>query len=296
MDKRAWASGIVVVALSGSALGYVAGRADSTGVPATQALTYSGVLTDAAGAPLSGTKNVQVALWDAPTGGTAPRCTVMASVTLGAGTFQVILPDACTTAVHQTPDLYVEVSVDGAGLGRTKFGAVPFALEADTASNAAGPLAQQITDIGTKIQQTSCEDKGGGWDANAKTCTPFMRPTAQMYTAANRMAACTGEFPSSDPTNWAYLPCSPFQALSMSQLYSIPHMAFYWLWAGGAPGQADGPQTLFRTGDPPVLECPNAASSVSFFHSWNSSHVDALACQAATNAQRVLCCRTRLND
>jgi len=107
-------------------------------------MTYGGVLTDSSGTPLTGMKTIQLAFWPAATGGT-PACTTLASaVSLVAGNFQVALPDSCTAAVHALGDLWVEVLVDGATLGRTKLGAVPYAVEADSASRAVGALDARI--------------------------------------------------------------------------------------------------------------------------------------------------------
>jgi hypothetical protein len=75
---------------------------------------------------------------------------------LVAGRFQVKLPVSCTEAVKGSPDIWVEVEVDGGPLGRTKLGAVPYALEAvhasqaDVASGAAGELA---TTLESKVTQ-----------------------------------------------------------------------------------------------------------------------------------------------
>jgi hypothetical protein len=117
-------------------LGYFVSRARAGGIPAAQALTYSGVLTDASGTPLVGSKSILVQLYDQATGGTA-QCTIGPTVvTLAAGAFKVALPDTCAAAVHATPDLWVDVFVDGASVGRSKLGAVPYAVEADHASTA----------------------------------------------------------------------------------------------------------------------------------------------------------------
>jgi hypothetical protein len=131
-------------------VGYWAGRARAAGVPASMAMTYSGALTDANGTPLTGSKNILVQLYDMATMGTS-QCTVgPTAVTLGpGGSFSIPLPDACTTAIHATPDLWVEVFVDNTSFGRSKLGAVPYALEAATASAAAGSLAQAISKIPT---------------------------------------------------------------------------------------------------------------------------------------------------
>ena len=57
--KRLVAGGIggAVVAV---AIGYMIGRARAAGIPAAAAMTYYGTLTDTAGAPITGSKNVQI--------------------------------------------------------------------------------------------------------------------------------------------------------------------------------------------------------------------------------------------
>jgi hypothetical protein len=62
--------------------------------------------------------------------------TTSTSIALDSGRFSVALPDTCATAVKASPDAWAEVLVDGASLGRTKIGAVPYALEAGHATNA----------------------------------------------------------------------------------------------------------------------------------------------------------------
>lgn len=49
--------------------GFLAGRARAAGIPATGALTYSGLLQDSSGAPLSGTQYVEVKFWNDVTAG-----------------------------------------------------------------------------------------------------------------------------------------------------------------------------------------------------------------------------------
>ena len=125
---------VSLAALAGAIVGYSVEHARAAGIPATTALTYSGVLTDASGVPLTGSKNIQIQLSDM-TGAVA--CTVgPTAITLKAGSFSLPLLDACTTAVHANPDLWVEVFADGSSLGRTKLGAVPYAVEAAHAKSA----------------------------------------------------------------------------------------------------------------------------------------------------------------
>jgi len=144
-NHRLIAVGVTSLFLIAVGSAYLVGRARAAGVPATQPLTYSGVLTDTAGVPLTGSKNLQVQIWDKDSAGNIICTTGSAAQTLVAGTFAVPLPAACATAIHANPELWTEVLVDGASAGRTKIGAVPYALEADTASNAAGALATRLT-------------------------------------------------------------------------------------------------------------------------------------------------------
>jgi hypothetical protein len=146
---------------------FLAGRLGASGIPATGTLTYSGTLEDAAGAPLTGDRNIQVTFWGSATGGTTPLCLATAqTITLAGGRFSVVLPDTCAAAVQSNKDVWVEALVDGNSLGLNKLGAVPYAIEAghsttaDTATNAmqatsaaqastlaAGPVAGNLTII-----------------------------------------------------------------------------------------------------------------------------------------------------
>jgi hypothetical protein len=118
------------------AAGYLVSRARAAGIPASQPLAYSGVLTDTSGTPLTGSKNILVQFYDQPTAGNT-QCTIgPMTVTLTAGAFSIALPDTCTAAVHASTDLWVDVFVDGNSLGRSKLGAVPYAVEAAAATAA----------------------------------------------------------------------------------------------------------------------------------------------------------------
>jgi hypothetical protein len=162
---------------------YFIGRARAGGVPTT-AMTFGGVLNDATGTPLTGTKNIQVNFWDMPSGGTMLCATTSTAIALSAGSFRVTLPDACTTAVHMHPDVYSEVLVDGASVGRSKLGTVPYALEADSASRAAAgsSLDQRIA----ALESANTGKLAGMWAAApAAGCISVTGPTD--------WAAVTGE-------------------------------------------------------------------------------------------------------
>jgi hypothetical protein len=133
-----WVSVGFALALGGTfAVGYWARAA---GIPTSMAMTYSGVLTDAAGTPISGAKNILVQFYDAATAGTT-LCTIGPSpTTLTNGTFRVPLPDECTAATRTNQDVWVDVFVDGGSVGRNKLGAVPYAVEANHALTADGVI------------------------------------------------------------------------------------------------------------------------------------------------------------
>jgi hypothetical protein len=154
----------VMGALTAAAVLYVT-RAGAGGIPATGALVYSGVLEDANGAPITGSKEIRLDLYDAATAGMV-QCTVTQTVALANGHFQIPLPDTCTQAVQARPDLWIQVTVGGESLGRTKLGAVPYAVEAASASNAVGQLGTQIVPAGAVMafDLTACP---AGWTALA---------------------------------------------------------------------------------------------------------------------------------
>jgi hypothetical protein len=102
-----------------------------------------------------------VNFWTAETGGSS-GCQVVDDVaTFDAGRFSVVLPDTCTQFVQSTPDVWVQVLLDGVSFGRTVVGAVPFAVEAshavaaDTAAAATGALRTELDGLSspfTKVQ------------------------------------------------------------------------------------------------------------------------------------------------
>jgi hypothetical protein len=174
--KWLWMGGLSIGAAS-LVLGYIAGRARASGLRAADPLTYRGVLTDLAGVPLTGTRSVHIELWDGATGGTIQCWVDPMPVTLVGGAFEIVLPDACTTAVHANPNLWAEVFVEGASLNRTKLGAVPYALEADRASNAAGALATQLAGIEGRLAR----DTSGATKRICTGSTPIGSTAWQAY-------------------------------------------------------------------------------------------------------------------
>jgi hypothetical protein len=112
-------------------------RARAAGIPGADVLTYTGYLEDADGQPLQSTVSIAVELWNDGKAGAGDKVceAVVETVELQAGRFQVPLTD-CDAEVKKNPNLWTEVRVDGASLGRTKLGAVPYAIEAAHATSA----------------------------------------------------------------------------------------------------------------------------------------------------------------
>jgi hypothetical protein len=108
--------------------------------------------------------NIQVILYDAVTAGNNLCQTASASMNIVNGRFAVQLPDTCTAAVGANSSAWVDVLVDGSDTGRTKLGAVPYAVEANhaaSASSVTGPQAQQVVPSGlVGIFVASCP---AGW-------------------------------------------------------------------------------------------------------------------------------------
>ena len=138
MNRTTWKRFALLggVAIAASGVTLLAVRARAAGAPAKGALTYTGYLEDPKGAALTGTHSISVRFWADETVKDALCTGELGDTELVSGRFQVPLPDSCADAVKANPDLFADVLVDGASLGRTKLGAVPFAIEAGHAVSA----------------------------------------------------------------------------------------------------------------------------------------------------------------
>jgi hypothetical protein len=174
---KAWVGG-AAIALSASALTVLAVTARAAGIPDMKALTYTGYLESAEGVPLSGAHSIEVKFWesfdaeDSLCSGSAP------DTTLQSGRFQITLPESCSVVVKASPDIWVDVSVDGAPLGRTKLGAVPYALEAGHAT-----LADQATLADDATHADAASKAEGALDARLKALEAIARPVFEVASA-----------------------------------------------------------------------------------------------------------------
>jgi hypothetical protein len=147
---RSWAlSAVAVCAL------LLGSRVWAGGVPGDDALRYAGTLEGADG-PLIGDHFIEVKFWHDAKSETEPAdCTTGSKkIAVRNGHFSMPLPAACRDAVTRYPELFVEVSVGGASLGRAKLGAVPYALEAEhavTADRPEGELKKALADSTERV-------------------------------------------------------------------------------------------------------------------------------------------------
>jgi len=174
MDKR-----LCGVFIGGAVIGVIAtlvSRAGAGGMPTPKQLRYAGRLENADGTPLTGTPAIQISLWneDKPDDN-LPLCQVsMSKVPLDVGRFSIELPDACTEAIKEHANVQVEVRVEGAGLGKRKLGAVPYAIEsahtlesdhaaeskhALSADSASGELQTTIESLSRKTRVVAARDE-----------------------------------------------------------------------------------------------------------------------------------------
>lgn len=157
-------AGVGGLVLAASLATLLAVRARAAGIPAANALTYTGYLETPDGKAIATDINVTINVWNAATDGKRVCQATAEKVKPVAGRFQVPLPD-CQAPVSASPDLWLEAVVDGTSLGRTKLGAVPYAVEASHASAAdaaavGSPLATQLSALQAGIEALKARADG----------------------------------------------------------------------------------------------------------------------------------------
>jgi hypothetical protein len=112
----------------------VAGLAVADGIPTMTPLTYSGVLQNSAGIPVTGSQAMQLTLWDDATANASvnQKCvTPTQNVALdGQGRFVIVLDQACFTAVRENANLWVQIQTGAVVLPRVKLTATPYSVAA----------------------------------------------------------------------------------------------------------------------------------------------------------------------
>lgn len=165
--RVALAVSLITLGIAGT---LVVERVRAAGIPDGGALTYSGTLALADGSSVTGAKNIGLVAFSAATGG-SPVCQVLSTqIPVSAGRFQIALPAECTAAVKANPDLWIDVQVDGASIGRTKLGAVPYAIEAGHADNAT--TAASATSAAMAVSATNATKANSAGSADALRTVP----------------------------------------------------------------------------------------------------------------------------
>lgn len=165
-ERQFMRGALVALAMCVGAIGYNQTRARADGIPAMRPLTYAGTLEEG-GAPVNGTRNLRLTVWDDATSteSVRTRCITSAPGTMiTSGRFQVVLDAACAGVVRSTPDLWLEIEVNGGSLGRTKFSAVPFAIEANRANELTPAASNALLPTGSIVAFGGRTDRvPSGW-------------------------------------------------------------------------------------------------------------------------------------
>jgi microcystin-dependent protein len=151
MNRRLRTMSVAAVVALAVAGGYQLRGARASGIPSTNTLSYSGTLLNN-GQPENLAHAIQLNLWVKGDASAACSTKPAGSTPVTNGRFTIPLDSSCVGVIHKNPDVEVEVVVDGASMGKTSLAAVPYAVEADTASNfAAGSSISQLVPPGTVV-------------------------------------------------------------------------------------------------------------------------------------------------
>jgi len=145
---RTW----LLLTLTSTGLAFWLGSVRAAGVPQHGGLVYAGVIQEGTELP-TGQRAIRLDLYDASTAGTQ-LCHVdpgMVEVTNGRFRIDLGAVPPCLAAVRENQDVWVEVRVGIETLGRSKIGAVPYAIEAARASDSAGALGTLLTALGARL-------------------------------------------------------------------------------------------------------------------------------------------------
>jgi len=109
---------------------YLVTEIGAQGIPQDRAMIYTGFLEDG-GIPVDGMRNIALSIWKDPTSQETEDqlCVTLAdNHPITDGHFRVELGNACTSSIRTHTNTWLEIRVDGASLGRSRLGAVPYAV------------------------------------------------------------------------------------------------------------------------------------------------------------------------
>lgn len=82
-------------------------------------------------------------------------------------------------------------------------------------------FASQLDDMARSFNRTLCSATGGSWVESTSTCAPFMQASNVAVSACDGSGifdACSNGVDTTADLDVEYIPCSPFQALSLAHL------------------------------------------------------------------------------
>jgi hypothetical protein len=171
--------------------GVLAGLALATGAPTVAPLTWAGTVADKDGKPYPTAVDVQMAFYDKAEGGKLKCSAPPTKAEAATGRFEVVLPGECVAAVHETPDLWSQATV-GSGatqqvMPRTHVGAVPYALEADSAKVATAAGGGLKASVDGLLQDVAALKLAGNKKAKATVVPVEIGKSAQVQTAGGQL-------------------------------------------------------------------------------------------------------------
>lgn len=126
-NRGLW-SGVLVIFSLGALLGTALADRTATAPP----IVYSGQILMGSTPVADGSHMVGLSLFSTLSGASGGLCVMApAGVTTTAGLFSLTLTSDCANSFETEEEVYVELSVDGTTLSRTRAGAVPFAVTAE---------------------------------------------------------------------------------------------------------------------------------------------------------------------
>lgn len=151
MNRRLRTMSVAAVVALAVAGGYHLRGARASGIPSTNTLSYSGTLLNN-GQPDNMSHFILIKLWVKGDANAACSTIPAGNTSVTNGRFTLALDSSCVAVIHKNPDVEVEIVVDGTSMGKTSLAAVPYAVEADTASNfAPGSAISQLVPPGTVV-------------------------------------------------------------------------------------------------------------------------------------------------
>ncbi len=167
-------------------------RVFAEGAPEDPSLFYSGTL-EQEGEPANGDFTINLALYSAARGGNE-LCRVESEAAVENGRFRIDATD-CEGAVRDNANTWVEVAFSGEdGVeqrieGRSKLGAVPYAIEAahavsaSSAEDASGELEERLQSLTDRVEALEAGSANGSAFQGVKTAAESIDPSELTYVA-----------------------------------------------------------------------------------------------------------------